>query len=279
MKTKLVLSIGFCIPLCMALKFVMMMLLGLLFNSSFATYLNTPILFMLLGLSDIFIAFLIVYLFCVLNKEQVSSIISFDKNWGKNLLYGGLVGCLSVSLGILIIYLTKSISFESNPIRWLFIVTSFVMVALSAASEEILFRGLMQNKLMSLSKPSISVIITSIIFALLHIVNPDISFLYIVNVFLAGIVLGIIFLYSKNIFFPIGLHIFWNFVQDIADLSGDNLPSIFISNRLSANMINGGSGGFENSIVCTVILLLLIAFFYSKMTLSQQKKNTVSATV
>jgi len=245
---------------------------------------NTPLLLVVRGLLDLSITVFIVFCYCMINKETINSIGFYKNQWGKNLFFGGILGLLSVSLGTIIIILTKSMVLETAlPLRWLYIVTSFITICLSALSEEIFFRGFMQNQLKKISRPYISVIICSIIFTLLHLFNTGISFLLVVNIFIIGVIIGLSFLYSKNLLFPIGFHIFWNFTQSIYgfNISGSEFPSIFSLELSSNSIINGGEAGFEGSIVCSIIILCLILFFHFKLKeknvriFSTQNKNSL----
>jgi membrane protease YdiL (CAAX protease family) len=271
MKKRIILGLAFSVFLLVILN---MLIPGVVY---LAFYENTPVLLVARGLTDIFITIFIVFCYCLINKETIGSVGFYKKKWGKNLFSGGMLGLLSVSLGTIIILLTKSMGLETAPISWLYIVTSFVMICLSAISEDIFFRGFMQNQLTRITKPYIAVIISSIIFTLLHLFNPEVSFLLIVNIFIAGTLIGLSFLYTKNLLFPIGFHIFWNFTQSVFgfNISGFGFPSIF-SLKLSSNtIINGGKAGFEGSIICTLILLCLNIFFYYKIEkgLTQYKKS------
>ena len=185
----------------------------------------------------------------------------------RYLLFGAACGTLCVAVGFLLIYAFGQMTISKMPIRWDFILSSFVMIAFSATAEELFFRGFVQNLLTKIIKPIMAVFFTSIIFILFHILNPDLSFLSAFNIFLAGLVFGFSYLITKNLMFPIGFHIFFNCSQSYLgfNISGEQMPSLFELIFPTANIINGGTFGFEGSIFCTLILSGLSIFFFFKI--------------
>ena len=83
-------------------------------------------------------------------------------------------------------------------------------VIISPIFEEILYRGLMYNKLKEISNAFIGVLISSILFALLHI--PKYGFgINMFFLFLAGILLSYCYEKTNNIYIPILVHSISNF--------------------------------------------------------------------
>ena len=72
------------------------------------------------------------------------------------------------------------------------------------------------------------------------------------------------YLYTRNLWFPISLHFFWNWIQGPVlgyEVSGNRFCETLFSLRLPANnLINGGAFGFEGSLVCTVLATLFTLF-------------------
>ncbi|MBB6502709.1 CPBP family intramembrane glutamic endopeptidase [Pedobacter cryoconitis] len=92
---------------------------------------------------------------------------------------------------------------------------SILLFLFVSLSEEIFMRGIVLNYLMLIKnaeKPAI--LISAIIFSLFHMLNPNISSIGFLNIFLAGILLAQVFIYSNfNIWVSIGLHWAWNFFK------------------------------------------------------------------
>ena len=111
--------------------------------------------------------------------------------------------------------------------------------------------------------------LSSLLFAVMHFFNPDFSWLAFLNILLAGLLLGIPFVYTRNLSFPIGFHWFWNWIQGpvlgyrvSGNESGESLFSLSFS---ESGWLHGGSFGFEGSLLCTILLALAVGgllFYY-----------------
>jgi membrane protease YdiL (CAAX protease family) len=98
-----------------------------------------------------------------------------------------------------------------------------LMAFIPALCEEMLFRGGLQNFLTrAVGKPWVSIIIVSILFSLVHFSIYG----FLVRLFL-GIILGLIFHYTKNIWLSIAAHFFNNALA---------VTSIFVFMRQGKNM-------------------------------------------
>ena len=87
-----------------------------------------------------------------------------------------------------------------------------VIGVLPAISEEVLFRGVLQKEIERITrKPIISVIIAAVVFAALHYQ----FFTFLPRVAL-GVMLGLVYLWSKNLWVPIALHFFNNGLSVLA---------------------------------------------------------------
>ncbi len=180
---------------------------------------------------------------------------------GKDILYGLLVVLaiygvgFSVSVGMGVVTVT---GFHPNAgdLAW-----SFVFFTLVSLTEEIMVRGYVLGRLLHtrLNK-FVSLGFSSLLFSLMHVFNPNVAFLPLLNIFLAGLFLGAAFLYTRNLWFPISLHLFWNWIQGPVlgySVSGQTIGKSVLSIGMpEQNIINGGPFGFEGSAVCTVLLII-----------------------
>lgn len=97
----------------------------------------------------------------------------------------------------------------------------------------------------------------------MHVFNPNFSLIAFLNILLAGILIGSTYIYTRNLWFPIALHLFWNWLQGPIlgfEVSGGQLGGTLLSLELpEENIINGGAFGFEGSVLCTALIIIAIA--------------------
>ena len=154
---------------------------------------------------------------------------------------------------------------RDSHLHWSDLLLSGLFFAMVAIVEETMMRGYVLGRLLRtrLNK-FISLLISSLLFALLHLMNPNVAFLPMLNLVLGGLLLGASYLYTRNLWFPISLHFFWNWIQGPVlgyEVSGNRFCETLFSLRLPANnLINGGAFGFEGSLVCTVLATLFTLF-------------------
>lgn len=178
----------------------------------------------------------------------------------KNLSVGLLLGFVLQSLTILVIFFNGGYSITSvNPI--VFIIPPFAMAFSSAIFEEILFRGIIFRVMEEKLGSYVSLIISAIIFGLLHMSNPNSSFIAGVGLAIqAGLLLAAAYIFTRNLWFPIAIHFAWNFTQSAifgANVSGITLSKTLITSKISGvDWITGGPFGPEGSIQATSFCLM-----------------------
>lgn len=142
---------------------------------------------------------------------------------------------------------------------------SLLAMLLIAVAEELVFRGYVLRNLMTFMPPPAALLLSAIVFAVFHAGNPGISWLPLLNIFLAGCLLGIRYLFSQKPGFGIGLHFSWNFLQGPVlgyAVSGISLPSMFTPVPGHNRLLTGGDFGLEGSVLCSIGLALFTVFFY-----------------
>lgn len=129
----------------------------------------------------------------------------------------------------------------------------------------------MQSALTRLGNLSIAIFIPSILFGLIHLGNSNISTLAIVNTILAGLVFALFTHITKNLYFAIGFHTAWNFVQSSIlglPVSGTSMEGhqILVSTITGSNFISGGNYGVEGGIICSTVFIItiILQFLYIK---------------
>ena len=132
---------------------------------------------------------------------------------------------------------------------------------LVALTEEIMMRGYILGRLLhTRMNKFLALFVSALLFALLHIFNPNVAFLPMLNLVIAGMLIGASYLYTRNLCFPISLHLFWNWIQGPIlgyQVSGNDLGTSLLTLHLpEENVLNGGAFGFEGSLICTVLMII-----------------------
>ena len=179
----------------------------------------------------------------------------------KGLWYGFLMAILLYLFGFGISFVLGEIEVTGFQFKPLDLLGSWVFFLLVALFEEILMRGYILGRLLHTTMNKfLALFVSAALFAFMHIFNPEIAFLPMLNLLLAGMLLGASYLYTRNLCFPISLHLFWNWIQGPIlgyQVSGNNFTTSMLTLRMpEENVLNGGAFGFEGSLICTVLMIV-----------------------
>lgn len=197
---------------------------------------------------------------------------------GKTYLEGFVLGLMLFSFYVLFaflfgVYRLDSFHFNGFSVAvWLPVLITLPGWLIQGASEEILTRGWLFQ---AASKKHVAtgVVLSSMIFAMLHLANNGITVLSFINLVLYGLFAVFYALKTENLWAVCGFHSAWNWVQGnvygIAVSGHDILGgSLFDPGRAQgSDLLTGGAFGAEGSIIVSVILVLGIIW-----TLIRQKQ-------
>ena len=207
-------------------------------------------------------------------KTMMSLGFSF-RNGSRSLLYGLLVAIAIIGGGTFLLYAIGYVSLQYASTDMRTIGLSFLLFILVALNEEIVIRGYVLNTLMGTMNKYLALFISALIFAAIHSFNSNVTMLGLTNIFLAGALLGGAYIYTRNLWFPISLHLFWNFIQGPVlgyAVSGTTSTGIFKVVDSGSELINGGMFGFEGSLICTLLTIPAII-----LVVRYQQRKTVPA--
>jgi len=195
-----------------------------------------------------------------LDKEPFVKVGFGTKNRLNDFLLGIIIGALIMSGAYLLLLMLGEIFFQKMNFDFKEIIFSTLLFTIVAVEEEVLFRGYILKNLMVSYNKYVALLVSSILFSLIHGFNPNIDLLGFTNIFLAGILLGISYIHTKNLWFPIALHLSWNLFQTIFgfNVSGQNTYSLIEFEIIESNLLNGGLFGFEGSVLSIVAMLVVI---------------------
>ena len=186
------------------------------------------------------------------------------KGKANDIILGMSLGLLLMAVGYTILILLGEIKFVSFNYDLKSIVLLFLLFIVVSVVEETYVRGYVLKNLLKSFNPITSLIISSAIFSLLHFFNPNVNYIALTELFIAGILLGISYVYTKNLWFPIALHLSWNFFQVMFgfNVSGMDTYSLIEFEIFENNNINGGDFGFEGSYLSILFSLIMIFFLW-----------------
>ena len=182
----------------------------------------------------------------------------------NDIILGMTLGLLLMAVGYTILILLGEIKFIGFNYDLKNIILLFLLFIAVSIAEETYVRGYVLKNLLQSFNPIISLIISSAIFSLLHFFNPNVNYIALTELFIAGILLGISYVYTKNLWFPIALHLSWNFFQVMFgfNVSGMDTYSLIQFEIIENNNINGGDFGFEGSYLSILFSLIMMYFLW-----------------
>ena len=246
---------------------------------------QNPTQLLILNFMTMLSTVLIVWLFRInVDNKSFVSIGFSNVKIGNDILLGLTIGFFIMLFGFCSLILTKQLEFidiQFNALNFLEVFGVFVCVAIS---EEVLCRGYILNNLMVSFNKYLALVISAIIFSLFHWANNGISLLSLFVLFLSGILLGLSYIYYKQLWFPIALHFSWNFFQGPVfgfNVSGIKIPTLIVSKYKTANIWNGGEFGFEGSVISLIFIVatLVLVYFLYRNKLSDESEKIIEPEV
>ena len=186
------------------------------------------------------------------------------RRWGADFAAGTVLGGALMALSVALAWASGwAERVEAVGFSWSALALMSAAVLLGALTEEVLVRGYMLQTLLARAGAWTSLVVSSILFALLHAGTLRGAPLPALNLFAAGIFLGLAYLVTRNLWLPIGIHFGWNFVQGPLlglTVSGHALGSGWEVFRLRGPALaTGGSFGIEGGLIATLTTGLGIA--------------------
>ena len=139
------------------------------------------------------------------------------------------------------------------------------LLLVAAFTEELLFRGYPFRVLQVRFGPVPAVVATSVAFGLMHGANPGVTPLALVNLALAGVLLGVAYWRSGSLWFVTGLHFGWNWVMAASGLpvSGLDVSVSGLEAAVTGPVLwTGGAFGPEGALMITFVTVLGTAWLW-----------------
>ena len=231
---------------------------------------NKDLLSLLITLfSFAFISLLVFFRVKVIEKRSFSSIGFNKNNWLKKYSLGILIGLAMMSIIVLILFPFGYITVEKNPIQPVGIsaIASVLVILfgwiIQGATEEIVTRGWLLNVLSTKYNIGVGLLISSTLFGLMHLTNPNVNYIAVINIILVGLFYGLYVIKTNDLWAVCGMHSAWNFAQ--GNIFGFKVSGLDVSvgslidlNLVGSDFVTGGIFGPEAGITATFILLASI---------------------
>lgn len=176
-------------------------------------------------------------------------------------LLGGwlLVGSVFALLAVLQVFRLQG----SQPVPIAGLLRGLGEMLLVASFEEILVRGIIFKAMERAWGSLAGLLVSSLLFGLLHLPNEGATWLSTLNVAVAGALFAAAYLASGRLWLGLGLHFGWNFCVSrlfSATVSGHKSEVGLLHGELSgADWLTGGAFGIEGSAVTLLVLLVVVA--------------------
>ena len=183
------------------------------------------------------------------------SLRRFVIDWLKGAGVGAAYLCASV--GILVLlggYRISGVAFVGQALA-----AGFLLYFLVGIFEETLVRGILFRFLEEGFGSWIALTMTALFFGFSHMSNPDASVWGAIAIALeAGVSIGAVYMATRSLWFAMGLHTAWNFLQGAifgVAVSGTGAPtdSLFQPLIQGNHWLTGGAFGIEASVIAVVL--------------------------
>lgn len=146
-----------------------------------------------------------------------------------------------------------------------------VVYLLVGISEELVFRGYTFVNLREGFGVIVAVIVSSVLFGLLHALNPNFGPVALLNTALVGVFFCYAYLVTDNLWLPIAYHFSWNFCQGTVfsfPVSGTGGEGLFLTSLIGGpDWVTGGNYGPEAGLLGTAAILasFLVVWLWARV--------------
>ncbi len=192
---------------------------------------------------------------------------AMDGRWIVCLAIGVVLGGLLMALPALGLAAAGLLRFDLAPATPQRLANTIALMLAVAMAEELLFRGVLFQRLIDGLGVWPAQALTALLFVLTHLNNPGMEgatkLWAASNIFLASVLFGLAYVRTQSLALPIGLHFMANVTQGVIlgfGVSGQSEPSLLIPRFSDApTWLTGGAFGLEASLPGLLTLLALLA--------------------
>lgn len=195
------------------------------------------------------------------------------RGWFIHLISGFIIGAATLAFACLIAFVAGGMSFTLNDSAGtsaigITLVVSGIVFVLGAAFEEVMFRGYLMQTFTRAGLPWVAIAVTSLFFAWGHFQNPNVGWLALVNILLAGLWFSVLYLKTRSLWLPFSAHFAWNWFQGaifgipVSGITKVTTAPLLVPVDSGPVWLTGGNFGVEGGVACTIAILLSTAFMW-----------------
>jgi membrane protease YdiL (CAAX protease family) len=205
-----------------------------------------------------------------LRRRPLSEVVgTLDGRWVREFALGNLAGAALMAAPAALLWAGGWVAWRWDADGLSTVGPSLVLFTGVALAEELMFRGVLFQRLVAGLGPWPAQVLVAGYFWLTHSDNPGMAgsaqVLASVNIFLASLLFGAALLRTRSLAMPLGLHLMANFVQGgllgLGVSGTDNAGLLTPWFNQAPTWLTGGRFGLEASVpglVCVVVALLLV---------------------
>lgn len=233
----------------------------------------------IIGMAIGYVGIILIYLLIVrvIEKNPISTIglpIKGKNGIGKAVAAyarGGLIGLSMITGVYLILFFSGQIrfgGFSMDSSEWPLFFSYILMWIPQGASEEVMMRGYMLPRVSVKFGKAGAVVLTSLLFGLLHAGNIGFTPLALFNLCLIAAFFALLTIRTGEIFTVCAAHSAWNFAQGNLfglQVSGTSAPAALMSADYTSGaraLITGGDFGPEGGLAVTIVTAVAITLLY-----------------
>jgi membrane protease YdiL (CAAX protease family) len=225
----------------------------------------------------------VVLLYCLLAEGRSLLSLGFTKR-GAGIEYAiGLAAGLGLfGLPVLLCAVTGAVTLSpaADTSSLILLPLFFVGFLIQGMSEEMLCRSYLMLSLARKWPLWACAVTNALLFSLLHLGNPGVTVIALINIFLFGLFASMLTLRRGSIWMVGAIHSMWNFAQGnlfgvpVSGLTGSPSPLVTkMGEGKWQTLVNGGSFGLEGGLAVTVVLAVACVTVWFAST----KKSEIAA--
>ena len=154
------------------------------------------------------------------------------------------------------------IRFFTTPHSFLLLFLNIGTFLAAALAEEIAFRGYTFRRLIDATGPITATLITAVLFGLVHMLNPNATWIGVLITMLAGVMFCVTWFRTHGLWLAWGLHFAWNASMGLLfglPVSGlTDFSAVVVTRAIGPAWLTGGSYGPEAAFFTIIAVLLCI---------------------